>query len=314
MSLPLDIFTPAQAAILIGFAAVLGACLGSFVNCLAWRRVPGARGVGGRSLGPRGAHHLGPLDLVPIVSWLALRGRCRHCGQRVSARYVVVEVTLAAVFVALLAVYGAGVPWIAYAALTCILMAAALVDLDTFTIPNGFVVAAVAVWALLMVASAAGLASWPLSGAAPFGDAGWFGVGSLFVPLVGAGWQAVALDGLAGAVAVGGGILVASIAFDAATKRASLGGGDVKLLFAVGLFLGLAGSLLNLLVACVVGLALAFVPGLSRSQAPSIDGMPDEQSESFRTRAIPFGPAIAAATVITLLVGPTVLAWYVGLF
>lgn len=314
MSLPLDIFTPVQAAILIGFAAVLGACLGSFVNCLAWRRVHGESVLRGRSHCTSCGHHLGPLDLVPIVSWLALRGRCRHCGQRVSARYVAVEALLAAVFVALLAVYGAGVPWIAYAALTCILMAAALVDLDTFTIPNGFVVAAVAVWALLMAASAAGLASWPLGAAAPFGDGGWFGVGSLFVPIVGAGWLAVALDGLAGAVVVGGGILAASVAFDAATKRASLGGGDVKLLFAVGLFLGLAGSLLNLLVACVVGLALAFVPGLSRSQAPSDDGKPKEGPESFRTRAIPFGPAIAAATAITLLAGPKVLAWYVGLF
>ncbi len=313
MSLSLDMFTPAQAAILVGFAAVLGACLGSFVNCLAWRRVHGESVLRGRSHCTSCGHDLGPLDLVPVVSWLALRGRCRHCGERVSARYVAVEAVMALVFAALLAVYGAGVPWLAYAALACILMAAALVDLDTFTIPNGFVLAAVAVWALLMAASAAGLVAWPLGSVVAAGSAEPFGVGSMFVPLAGAGWLAAALDGLAGALVVGGGILVASIAFDAVTNRASLGGGDVKLLFAVGLFLGLAGSLLNLLVACVMGLALALVPGLSRPSDPSSSDGLAGAPESFRTKAIPFGPAIAAATAVTLLAGPAVLSWYTGL-
>lgn len=284
-------FTPAQAAILLGVAAVLGACLGSFVNCLAWRLVNGESVVKGRSHCPHCGHTLGALDLVPLVSWLALRGRCRHCKQPVSPRYVIVEVLMAAVFAALLAVHGAGVPWLAYAALATVLMGVALVDLDTFTIPNGFVIAAAAIW----VASV-----WfmrpPLGGA--------FGVGSMFAPLVGFGWTAVALDGLAGAVAVGGGILVFSLAFDAVTKRASLGGGDVKLLFVVGLFLGLAGSLLNLLIACVLGLAFAVVRGLSTRSAP----------ESVGTKAIPFGPAIAAATVITLMAGSALLTWYTGLF
>lgn len=291
MSLPVDTFDPAQAAILLGIAAVLGACMGSFVNCLAWRLVNGESVLKGRSHCPRCGHTLGVLDLVPVVSWLALRGRCRHCGEPVSPRYVVVEALLATLLVALLAVQGAGVPWVAYAALVTVLLGAALVDLDTFTIPNGFVIAGALIW----VASV-----WFMR--PPFD--GTFGVGSLFVPLVGAGWLAVALDGLAGAVAVAGGILVFSLVFDAVTGRASLGGGDVKLLFVVGLFLGLAGSLLNLLVACVLGLAFAVVRGLSTRSA----------SESVGTKAIPFGPAIAAATAVTLLAGPTLLTWYTGLF
>ena len=326
MSLPLDIFTPAQAAILIGFAAVLGACLGSFVNCLAWRTVHGESVLAGRSHCTSCGHALGPLDLVPVVSWLALRGRCRHCGKRVSSRYVVAEALLAAVFVALLVVYGAGPAWVAYAALACVLLAAALVDLDTFTIPNGFVVAVVGLWALMMAASAAGLVAWPLANAVTdalvdaqiaggqvvFAVAEPFGVGSMFAPLVGTGWTAAALDGLAGGVAVGGGILVLSIAFDAVTGRASLGGGDVKLLFAVGLFLGLAGSLLTLLVACIMGLAFVLVRGLSHPTAPP-NGSAAEGVDSLRTKAIPFGPAIAAATVLSIMVGPAVLTWYVGL-
>ena len=137
-----------------------------------------------------------------------------------------------------------------------------------------------------------------------------FSVGSLF-----SGWVhpggAVALDGIVGAAVVAGGVLVLSVAFDKVTKRRSLGGGDVKLLFMVGLFLGLAGSMLNLLMACLMGLAFAFAQGFS---VPSSPGEGEGEGESVRTRAIPFGPAIAAATAFTLLAGPTILTWYAGLF
>lgn len=277
----------------MGIAAVLGACLGSFVNCLAWRQANGESVLAGRSHCTSCGHVLGVLDLIPVVSWLALRGRCRHCGQRVSPRYVIVEVLMAVLFAAVVVRYGVSVQTAAYLVLVCILMAVALVDLDTFTIPNGFVLAGCVLWLVTI---------WFMP--APRVDA--FSVGSLF-----SGWVhpsgAVALDGIVGAVGVAGGVLLLSLVFDMVTKRSSLGGGDVKLLFMVGLFLGLAGSMLNLLVACVVGLAFAVVRGLS---APSSQ----DEDESIRTRAIPFGPAIAAATVFTLLAGPTILTWYAGLF
>ena len=78
----------------------------------------------------------------------------------------------------------------------------------------------------------------------------------------------------------------------------------MKLLFMVGLFLGLAGSMLNLLVACVVDW-FAAVRGCPSSQ---------DEDESIRTRAIPFGPAIAAATVFIVWRGLPSLTWYAGLF
>ena len=297
MTIPLGIFNPAQAAFLLGIAAVLGACLGSFVNCLAWRLANGESVLAGRSHCTSCGHVLGALDLVPVASWLALRGRCRHCGQRVSPRYVIVEALVAALFAAVVARYGLSVQTAAYLVLVCILMAVALVDLDTFIIPNGFVVAGCVLWLVSI---------WFMP--APRVDA--FSVGSLF-----SGWVhpggAVALDGIVGAAVVAGGVLVLSVAFDKVTKRRSLGGGDVKLLFMVGLFLGLAGSMLNLLMACLMGLAFAFAQGFS---VPSSPGEGEGEGESVRTRVIPFGPAIAAATAFTLLAGPTILTWYAGLF
>ena len=146
MTIPLGIFNPAQAAFLLGIAAVLGACLGSFVNCLAWRLANGESVLAGRSHCTSCGHVLGALDLVPVASWLALRGRCRHCGQRVSPRYVIVEALMAALFAAIVVRYGLSVQTAAYLVLACILMAVALVDLDTFIIPNGFVVAGCVLW------------------------------------------------------------------------------------------------------------------------------------------------------------------------
>lgn len=211
MTIPLGIFNPAQAAFLLGIAAVLGACLGSFVNCLAWRLANGESVLAGRSHCTSCGHVLGALDLVPVASWLALRGRCRHCGQRVSPRYVIVEALVAALFAAVVARYGLSVQTAAYLVLVCILMAVALVDLDTFIIPNGFVVAGCVLWLVSI---------WFMP--APRVDA--FSVGSLF-----SGWVhpggAVALDGIVGAAVVAGGVLVLSVAFDKVTKRRSLGGG-----------------------------------------------------------------------------------------
>ena len=293
MSLPFSILTPVQAAILLGIAAVLGACLGSFVNCLAWRRANGESVLAGRSHCTTCDHVLGVPDLIPIVSWLALRGRCRHCGTKVSPRYVIVEVLMAALFMAMAVRYGISVQTATYLVLICILMAVALIDLDTFIIPNGFVLAGCALWLVF---------SWCM----PTPSEENLLVGSLVSSWIHPGGT-VAVDGIAGAVAVGGGVLVMSLVFDMVTKRTSLGGGDVKLLFMAGLFLGLAGSLLNLLVACVMCFFFVLVQGLS---APSSSA----EGESIRTRAIPFGPAIAAATTFTLLAGPTILTWYAGLF
>lgn len=270
------------------------------MNCLAWRLVNGESVLRGRSHCPSCNHTLGVFDLIPVVSWLALRGRCRYCKAEVSARYVMVEVLMALAFVAVVAVQGFGIPTLVSLLLVCILMGLSLVDLDTYTIPNGFIGALVLLW----------LASvWfrvvPSQG---------FGVGSLFAGLAGSGWLAVALDGLAGAVAVGGGVLVISVVFDAVTKRTSLGGGDVKLLLALGLFLGLAGSLLNLLLACVLGLLFALVRSLLGLPSASHTQDAAGEAESIGAKAIPFGPAIASAALLTLLMGPTILTWYTGLF
>ena len=71
---------------------LLGAALFSFMNVVAWRLPRGMDPLQGRSHCPQCGHTLGAPDLVPVFSWLLLRGRCRHCGARIPVRYFLVEV------------------------------------------------------------------------------------------------------------------------------------------------------------------------------------------------------------------------------
>lgn len=65
-------------------AALLGACMGSFLNCAAWRIVHGESVLHGRSHCDACGHVLAVRDLIPVVSYLAAHGRCRYCGAKLS--------------------------------------------------------------------------------------------------------------------------------------------------------------------------------------------------------------------------------------
>lgn len=82
------------------FVVILGLSLGSFATCAAYR-IPRKLPLWGagynRSRCPSCQTVLGVRDLVPIVSWVLLRGKCRYCGTAIGARYVVIELTVLAV-------------------------------------------------------------------------------------------------------------------------------------------------------------------------------------------------------------------------
>ncbi|MEX2006756.1 MAG: prepilin peptidase [Candidatus Saccharimonadales bacterium] len=78
--------------------AILGLCLGSFVNALVWRIHVNKNWVKARSQCPTCGHILSARDLIPVISWLSLRGRCRYCGNKISWQYPISELGLSAVF------------------------------------------------------------------------------------------------------------------------------------------------------------------------------------------------------------------------
>src|SRR5579863_6358711 len=83
---------------LIAIMAILGLIAGSFVNALVWRLEHGLPIALARSKCPKCEAVLAPTELIPIVSWLLLRGRCRHCQARISMQYPLVEAAVALVF------------------------------------------------------------------------------------------------------------------------------------------------------------------------------------------------------------------------
>lgn len=256
-------YRPALAFCVI-VAAAFGAVMGSFLNCAAWRLARGESFVRGRSRCPRCGHVLTPPELIPVVSWLMQSGRCKACGDRISPRYPLTELGFALVTVLCLLRFDLTVLCLRNYVFLCCLFLLTLTDLDAMIIPDGCHVASVLAWAAAL----------------PFAFPGWGSVGL----------------SLLSALAFGGGLLLVSLAMDKLLGRDSLGGGDIKLFAVVGLYLGLAGTLFALLIACVIGLALH---AALRQRGGE--------------RAFPFGPSIALSAAVMLLYGAPLVDWYMGL-
>lgn len=139
---------------LVFFGFVLGAVIGSFLNVVVYRLPKGESIVHPPSRCPVCGHRLGPLDLVPILSWLASRGRCRYCGAPVSARYPLVEALTGGLFALAAWLHpapdaGLVLIW----AFTAFLIALSFIDIDHYVLPDGLTygglalgLAAAAVW------------------------------------------------------------------------------------------------------------------------------------------------------------------------
>ena len=219
--------TPFLTVYCCALAALLGACMGSFLNCMAWRVVHGESVLRGRSHCDACGHVLGARDLVPVVSYLASGGRCRYCGAKLSSRHVWGEVIGAAVFVSLLLHYDISLRLLEAWLLASILLACSFADLEGYIIPDRFL--------------AAGLVLF---------------IASLFFAPAPLGRLA---DGLLGGLGVALGLLAVVTVLEKRMGREAMGGGDLKLLFVTGLFFGWKGNLLCLILACIFGIVFGLL-------------------------------------------------------
>jgi len=182
-------------------AALAGLLIGSFLNVVAWRLPRGESLVRPRSACPACRTPIRPYDNVPVLSWLLLRGRCRHCGARISGRYPLVEATTAALFAAVAIGRNGALDIALGLLLVTALVPITLIDLDRRIIPNAITLPAA------VAAIVAGLVV----------DIG-------FVP-----------EQLIAGLAAGGFFLLAAILYPR-----GMGMGDVKLAAVLGLYLGRA--------------------------------------------------------------------------
>lgn len=135
--------------------ALVGLVVGSFLNVVVYRIPAGLSVVHPPSACPSCNTPIKPYDNLPVVSWLLLRGKCRACGNGISARYPLVEAATAALFVATYLVVGLDWTVIGYIWFVAVTFALALIDFDTKRIPNRILFPGAAVGAVLLGAGAA---------------------------------------------------------------------------------------------------------------------------------------------------------------
>jgi len=116
--------------------------IGSFLNVVIHRVPAGESIVSPGSRCPSCRQPLAPYDNVPVLSWLVLRGRCRHCGTSISPRYPAVELLTAIVFASIVIVRGADADLLAELPFAAILIALAAIDLEHRILPNRIVLPA----------------------------------------------------------------------------------------------------------------------------------------------------------------------------
>ena len=206
----------------IVLAICIGAATGSFLNCAAWRIVHGESFLKGRSHCPNCNHALGVSELIPIISWLIQKGRCKHCGAKISIRYPLTELAFALITVLCLLRFELTFLALRNFLFLAVLFLLSLTDLEDMIIPDGCHIAAIIIWV-------AGL---------PFNFDGWKSVGFSVLALA----------------VFGGGLLLISLLMDKILGRESLGGGDIKLVGVTALYLGFVGNLLMIIIACIAGL------------------------------------------------------------
>jgi leader peptidase (prepilin peptidase)/N-methyltransferase len=266
--------------VLATWSALVGALVGSFVNVVVARVPAGESIVAPRSRCPRCRTPIRWYDNVPVVSWLALRARCRSCGGRISARYPLVELMGAAGALLAFSRHGFTARAAAEFGFFAALLALALIDLDTWLLPHGIT------WPLLgagLLLSALGLSPAPSLRSAGYGAGVGFAVFALIA------W-------------IGEKVL----------RKEALGFGDVWLLSALGAWMGVAALLPIALLASVqgsiVGVALIALgrgqPGPA-AEPPGDATKADDAEDAWipPRHAVPFGPFLVLGALEWLWAG-----------
>lgn len=267
-------------------AFVVGACFGSFLNvCVArWPRELSV--VSPRSRCPHCGHHIAWYENIPLVSWLALRARCRGCSQPISIMYPLVELAVALMWLGAVYAYGVELTALRVAVLGTVLLGVALTDAQHYVIPDGFTLFGM-FWVL-----ATSIAAF------------FLGQHTMF---------AEPYDALIGACAGAGMIAIVGWLGEVAMRREAMGLGDVTLMAFIGAALGPARALVSIFVAATIG-AIAFI-GVVYPIAWIRRGQSREQTElalgasQFEAPLVPFGVFLAPAALVTLLWGDAFIAW-----
>jgi leader peptidase (prepilin peptidase) / N-methyltransferase len=250
---------------------VFGACIGSFLNVCIHRIPRGESVVTPRSHCPHCNQLIAWYDNIPLASYLVLRARCRHCGEKISARYFLVEALVAVLFLLVWLRYGADVRTPVYWLIVFGLVLGTFVDLAEMWIPDRVTLGGVV----------AGLILSPL-------------IPSLHNA---AGPLASFLEALKGLVAGAGILWLVGVLGKWVFKRDAMGMGDVKLMGGLGALLGWQSVVFTIMVSSVLGSIVGI-------------GLIVGRGKEWQSR-VPYGPYLALAALIWILWGSNWWAMYV---
>ncbi len=277
---------------------IFGLIIGSFLNCVIYR-LEIEKSVTGRSFCPDCKHTLYWYDLIPVLSFIGLRGKCRYCGKKISWQYPIVEISTALIFLLIFNFFAKGGPAaggqnllnIGYLLITASLLIIIFVyDLKHFLIPDIILFPAIVVVFLYRILEVFDFEIWKLFGMQPFGESALrpgdleFGI---FYPLLTPFLSAILTSAF-------------FLAIFSISRGRAMGFGDVKLVFFMGLFLGWPGIFVALFLASLLGAIIGI--GLILAKKKTI------KSE------IPFGPFLITGAFISFFWSQNIINWYFSLF
>jgi leader peptidase (prepilin peptidase)/N-methyltransferase len=292
---------------------LLGLAFGSFLNVCIYRLPLDLSVVTPRSACPRCKRLIAFYDNLPVVSWLLLRGHCRHCKARISPRYLFVELLTAVLFLGCYAYSGLTLTTLKFCVFGFILLGLIFTDAETKLLPDKLTLPGLALGLLFsLLVPVHDMASQFLPGMVnlPFGA-------DLASPLFSL------VDSLLGAALGASFIYGAGAAYLRWRGAEGMGFGDVKLMAMVGAFLGmkltiftifaasLAGSLFGLTTVLVVWVKRThrFQRRLPTLQAARRRGWQSAQMV-YRNYQMPFGVFLGSMALLALFIGNQFLRWY----
>lgn len=268
-------------------AFALGAVVGSFLNVCIYRLPKRESIVAPRSYCYSCGAQLTFIDLIPILSFILLGRRCRHCGKRFGWQYFVVELGTALLFLGTLRLFGVGLETLCVVTAGSALIVVFFIDLSHYIIPDGAV--------LILLVTGVIVDVYLLAT-----DPNWTPV-RIREAYAGRAWVVLLPRSLVGIVAGAGLFYGVAWAFDKVFGKESMGGGDIKLAGGVGAWLGPGYAFLAFfLLAVFVGAFIGIVAWLMKVKK--------------RREYIPFGPMLAVSALALILFRDQVTGFFLGLY
>lgn len=270
------------------FVFLFGLLIGSFLNVCIYRLPRGESVVTPRSHCPGCDYPVAAYDNIPLLSYLLLRGKCRHCHTRISPLYFFVELSTGLLFLFLYSIFGLTAELAKFAVFGALMIVLTVTDWQTRLLPDRVTFPGMFLGLLF-------------SQVVPVDD----GSGFLLARLSGFGgvpWRVDSLlDSLLGALVGGGSLYLLGELYFWLRHKEGMGLGDVKMMAMVGFFLGPKLVLFTIWLGSITGAVLG-------------GGFILLSSRDWRSFQIPFGTFLGVAALAAALWGREILRWYLGYF